>query len=81
MGRADIWAIAFAGGVFAVFVANVIIGATGGQAFLSDIAEMIALFVACIGFVVVVLHQEYVQKRLPVENQEENHTEVAQHDR
>ncbi len=47
-----------AGGVFAIFVANVIIGAAGATVFLSDVAEMLTLFVASVLFVVAVLRRE-----------------------
>ncbi len=47
-----------AGGVFAVFVANVVVGAAGGSVFLSDVSEMLTLFLACVLFVIAVLGRE-----------------------
>lgn len=47
-----------AGAVFAIFVANVVIGAMGASVFLSDVAEMLILFLASVLFVVAVLRRE-----------------------
>jgi hypothetical protein len=43
---------------FAVFFANVALGAAGEPPFLPDIAEMLTLFVACILFVIAILARE-----------------------
>ena len=56
--RAGYGALFIAGGVFAVFAANVVVGATSGSAFLSDVFEMLTLFLACILFVIAVLQRE-----------------------
>lgn len=47
-----------AAAVFGVFLLNVLTGAYQGQPFLSDIFEMLALFVACGLFVAGVLMRE-----------------------
>ncbi len=44
-------ALMLAGVLFAVFVVNVVLGATGGTAFLGDIGEMLTLFAATLAFV------------------------------
>lgn len=51
-------ALTVSGGLFAVFLANVLSGASGRAVFLSDVAEMLTLFAACIFFVVAVLRRE-----------------------
>ncbi|WP_439522912.1 hypothetical protein [Marivita sp.] len=48
--------------VFAVFFANVALGAFAGAAFLSDIGEMLVLFAASILFVVAILQKEADRK-------------------
>ncbi|UWQ15033.1 hypothetical protein K3556_03815 [Aliiroseovarius sp. M344] len=48
--------------VFAVFFANVALGAFAGSAFLGDIGEMLVLFAASILFVVAILKKEADQK-------------------
>lgn len=47
-----------AGVLFAVFVGNVAIGASGAERYLTDVQEMIVLFAASCAFVIVVLKQE-----------------------
>lgn len=44
--------------LFAVFFANVVVGAAGGGAPLNDVAEMLTLFAATILFVAGVLKRE-----------------------
>lgn len=44
--------------VFAVYFANVVLGAFVGNAFLGDVGEMLVLFVAAILFVVAILQKE-----------------------
>ncbi len=44
--------------VFAVFFANVALGAFGGGGFLSDVGEMLVLFAASILFVAAILKRE-----------------------
>ncbi|NCF83411.1 MAG: hypothetical protein GWP74_17545 [Proteobacteria bacterium] len=44
--------------IFSVYFANVITGAAGMDVFLSDIGEMLTLFVACIAFVITTLYLE-----------------------
>jgi hypothetical protein len=61
MGKVHFLTIIFACGTFAGFLANVMIGAEGGEVFLSDVGEMLTLFAACIGFVIIVLHQEQLK--------------------
>ncbi|WP_170337152.1 hypothetical protein [Ruegeria arenilitoris] len=50
-----LWAAA---AVFAVFFANVALGAFGGGAFLGDVGEMLVLFAASILFVAAILKRE-----------------------
>jgi hypothetical protein len=54
-----LWAAA---AVFAVFFANVALGAFGGGAFLGDVGEMLVLFAASILFVAAILKREADQK-------------------
>ena len=51
-------ALLAAAAAFLVFFANVAIGAAGGPPFLSDLAEMLTLFLACVLFVVAILARE-----------------------
>ena len=44
--------------VFAVYFANVALGAFAGSAFLGDVGEMLVLFAASILFVVAILNKE-----------------------
>ncbi|SHF07114.1 hypothetical protein SAMN05444279_11635 [Ruegeria intermedia] len=44
--------------VFAVYFANVALGAFAGRAFLGDVGEMLVLFAASILFVVAILKKE-----------------------
>lgn len=44
--------------VFAVFFANVALGAFAGSAFLGDVGEMLVLFAAAILFVIAILKRE-----------------------
>lgn len=44
--------------VFAVYFANVVMGAFADSAFLGDVGEMLVLFVATILFVVAILKRE-----------------------
>ncbi|AHD10446.1 hypothetical protein [Phaeobacter gallaeciensis] len=48
--------------VFAVFFANVALGAFGSGGFLSDVGEMVILFAASILFVAAILKREADQK-------------------
>lgn len=48
--------------VFAVFFANVVLGAFAGTAFLSDVGEMLVLFAATILFVAAILKREADRK-------------------
>ena len=64
--------LALAGGVFAIYLINVFVGAAGMKAYLSDVTEMLTLFVACIVFVVAVLWCETAAKqRKSAENRAE----------
>lgn len=54
--------LAASAAVFAVFFANVALGAFAGAAFLSDIGEMLVLFAASILFVVAILNKEADRK-------------------
>ena len=56
--------------VFAIFFANVALGAFAGSAFLGDIGEMLVLFVASLLFVVGVLRKEADQKKKDASNGE-----------
>jgi uncharacterized membrane protein len=50
---------AFVGAVlFAIFIANVVIGAFGGTQFLDDVKEMLVLFASSLAFVVLILQRE-----------------------
>lgn len=51
-------ALLAAAAAFFVFFANVAIGAAGGPPFLSDLAEMLTLFAACVLFVIAILARE-----------------------
>ena len=44
--------------LFAVFVANVVMGATSGAPILSDVQEMLLLFAASIAFVAAIIRRE-----------------------
>ncbi|MEM8740874.1 MAG: hypothetical protein AAGE13_05185 [Pseudomonadota bacterium] len=48
--------------LFVVFLANILIGATGGAAFLNDVGEMLVLLGATLCFVVLILQREAVAK-------------------
>lgn len=48
--------------VFAIYFANVAMGAFAGAAFLSDVSEMLVLFAASILFVVAILRKEADRK-------------------
>ncbi len=48
--------------MFVVFAANVTLGASTGNAFLSDVGEMLVLFVASVLFVAAILKREAAQK-------------------
>lgn len=49
--------------VFAVFFANVALGAFGGGGFLSDVGEMLVLFAASVLFVAAILKREADHKK------------------
>ena len=51
-------AIAF----FGIYIANVVLGATGRGVFVGDVGEMLLLFAASIAFVVAVLRREAAEK-------------------
>ena len=44
--------------LFAVFLVNVLMGSFGGNGFLSDVSEMLVLFVSAIFFVIAILKKE-----------------------
>jgi len=48
--------------LFAVFVANVALGASGAGAFLGDVGEMLLLFATTIMFVIAILKKEADRK-------------------
>ncbi|MDI3336591.1 hypothetical protein QKW60_09245 [Defluviimonas aestuarii] len=48
--------------MFVVFTANVTLGAATGNAFLSDVGEMLVLFAASVLFVAAILKREAAQK-------------------
>ena len=48
--------------VFAIYFANVALGAFAGGAFLGDVGEMLVLFAASILFVVAILRKEAQRK-------------------
>lgn len=49
--------------VFAVFFANVALGAFGGGGFLNDVGEMLVLFAASVLFVAAILKREADHKK------------------
>lgn len=49
--------------VFAIYFANVALGAFAGNAFLGDVGEMLVLFAASILFVVAILQKEAARNR------------------
>lgn len=49
-------------GLFALFVANILLGAFGGPQFLGDVGEMLLLFSASAIFVVAILRREAPKK-------------------
>lgn len=55
-------ALALAALLFAVFVANVAMGALASQPFLGDIGEMLVMFAASIAFVAAILKREADRK-------------------
>ena len=57
--------LALAAACFMVFAANVVAGASGARVFLTDVQEMLALFVACVFFVAAVL---MIEKRPATES-------------
>ena len=54
---------------FAVFLANVLMGAMGGTTFLTDIQEMLVLFATCAVFVIFILQQERARNAKASQNQ------------
>ena len=48
--------------IFAIYIANVVLGATGGAAFVGDVSEMLLLFASVIAFVIAVLQREAAEK-------------------
>jgi hypothetical protein len=58
MMRGETIAFTVAGILFAVFLANVLLGAFRFGAVLGDVVEMLALFGACVFFVIAVLGLE-----------------------
>ncbi|MCC1493068.1 hypothetical protein [Cognatishimia sp. F0-27] len=44
--------------LFFAYVANVVLGATGGAAFMGDLGEAIVLFTASIAFTIAILKRE-----------------------
>ena len=55
-------ALGLAAVLFAVFVANVVLGAMSGAKFLGDVSEMLVLFAASIAFVASILRREVAAK-------------------
>jgi high-affinity Fe2+/Pb2+ permease len=53
----------FAFAFFTAFLVNVLIGASGGAKFFSDVWEMVFLFTASAAFVVAILRREAAAKR------------------
>ncbi|TRD19737.1 hypothetical protein [Palleronia caenipelagi] len=51
-------ALILSGILFAVFVGDVVIGATSGSSYLSDVQQMLVLFAASIAFTVAILRAE-----------------------
>lgn len=49
-------------GIFICFAANVVVGSTTGQPFLSDVQEMLVLFGAVTAFVIEILRREATAK-------------------
>lgn len=55
-------ALWIAAAFFAAYLANVVAGALTGAPFLSDVGEMIMLWLASISFVVAILQKERAEK-------------------
>lgn len=55
-------ALALSALLFAVFIANVLMGAFTAQPFLGDIGEMLVMFAASIAFVAAILKREADRK-------------------
>ncbi|MCT8159495.1 hypothetical protein [Pseudoruegeria sp. SHC-113] len=51
-----------AAAIFAIYLANVLLGAFGGAQFMSDVGEMLTLFAATIVFVIEILRRESAEK-------------------
>lgn len=49
--------------LFAVFVANVLVGALGGAEFTGDVGEALLLFAASVAFVLAILRREAAEKK------------------
>ncbi len=49
--------------IFAIYIANVFLGATGGSPFVGDVSEMLLLFAAVIAFVIAILQREAAEKK------------------
>ena len=56
-------ALAISGAIFAIFVANVLMGALARAPFLGDVGEMLTLFAASVAFVVAILMREARRNR------------------
>jgi hypothetical protein len=56
--------------LFGLYVANVVLGALAGNAFMGDVAEMISLFAASIAFTIAILKRETAERRR--KSEEEN---------
>ena len=48
--------------LFLIFVANVVLGATGNSQYMGDVGEMLTLFAASIAFVAAILRREAAAK-------------------
>ncbi len=70
MRQASNVALLLAGGVFLVFIINVIVGSIEGFGFLSDVSEMLTLFLACVLFVIAVLARERSEELTAVPQKE-----------
>ena len=67
-------------GLFLVYLSNVLAGATGVGVFLSDVVEMLTLFLACIAFVFATLAVERAEKARQSQSTNDNPEGDSQHE-
>lgn len=67
-------------GLFLVYLSNVVAGAAGIGVFLSDVVEMLTLFLACIAFVIATLAVERAAKARQSQSRNDNPEGDSQHE-